>query len=151
MTPIKTLWGQGGLMYHWPQIIQDVAKPWFLSCLPPTPILPNASQDHLLPGLRASLLEWPWPPYLKIGHVPGWSHFCPVLKVQSPFIFSKDSTFLSTFLRYGGYLQGPHLFLPHVGILDLEQGKHWLSLLAFSLSLRSWALKFWISETLSSF
>lgn len=78
MTPIKTLWGQGWLMYHWPQIIQDVAKPWFLSCLPSTPILPDAPQDHLLPGLRASLLEWPWPPYLETGHVPGWGYFCPV-------------------------------------------------------------------------
>lgn len=42
MTPIKTLWGQGWLMYHWPQIIQDVAKLWFLSCLPSKPILSDA-------------------------------------------------------------------------------------------------------------
>lgn len=59
MTPIKTLWGQSWLMYHWPQLLQDVAKLQFLSCLPSAPILSIAPQDLPLPGLRASLLEWP--------------------------------------------------------------------------------------------
>lgn len=39
MTPIKTLWGQGWLIYHWPQILQDVVKLQFLNCLSSTSIL----------------------------------------------------------------------------------------------------------------
>lgn len=59
MTPIKTLWGQSWLMYHWPQLLQDVAKLQFLSCLPSAPILSIAPQDLPLPALGASLLERP--------------------------------------------------------------------------------------------
>lgn len=134
MTPIKTLWGQSWLMYHWPQILQDVAKLQFFNCLPSTPILSGALQDLLLSGLRASLLNWPWPPYLEIGplvHVPRWLHFCTLFlheyfKSTKPFHFLQR--FSSTFPVCRAHLQAPHLFLPQVSVLGLEQGEHWLSL-----------------------
>lgn len=106
MTPIKTLWGQGWLMYHWPQIIQDVAKPQFLSCLPSTPSCPMPLRTISCQGLELVSLSGPGLCIYRLDMSLAGATFAPcfymdTLQVQSPFIYCKDSAFLSTFLRYG--------------------------------------------------